>query len=267
MARYALKVPDSVKGTETVADVLEYARVHYKGVSFDDWKGTQSTQTSNEAQHLVNASYATQVLKWPYEWINSPENGKMLMAGRSGKGVGMTSQYLNAKSAKHKIAARGALHIGGGHGFGHPLYSGMAQKYAETIYGKYGLKIGSPIQWNVALEIMNGLRLWHKQFDRNPTILSSGLSVDQLSVSHGIVTHPGHSSPTSVITIAAHLIHKDDDDDYYINVQNPQAGTWNGGELVTITGSPGAAGGIMKVSGNYLPEKVGGGWWRIYLED
>ena len=289
MVRYARNVPETgpEKSKGTVNDVLAYAQKNFKnGVSFDDWKGSQSTSTSNEAQHLVNSSYATQTLKWPYALINSEKNGKMLMAGRSGKGVKMTPEYSKAKATKpggKGTPARGVLHIGGGYGFGHPHYSAMAQKYAESIYAKHGLTVGQDMSkhMHVADEIMDGLRAWHKQFDRDGSVISAGESVDTLSKSKPIFTHPGTTTPavsgsitasapaSPTVAISADYVHEDANGDYYFNRRsnNPDLALLTPGTTVSITPTADKAGGTMTVS-NHLPHQtMGGGWVRVFLDD
>ncbi len=196
MTRFAKDVPEDFKATHTVEQVLAEAS-KIKKVSFDDWKGHQADGTSQEAQHLVTSTFATTVLRWPYSEINCEDNGKMLLAGRGGKGTDTSGAYKKAKRERHPWAAsfpifssaaepaRGYRHIGS-KGFTHPRYSAMSEAYVRDYYSRNGLTIGQPIAHEHAKAIKQGLREWHKHGDR-----SSHSTIDEKAFSAPIGQESG----------------------------------------------------------------------------
>lgn len=160
--RYCKDVTPDAK--DTVNDVLAKAE-KIKGVSYHDWKGSQQNGDSQEAQHLISASYATKVLKLPYSYINSPENGKMLLAGRKGKGDKVPLKYSNAKKSRGKTPNRGLKHIK--RGIAHPRYEKSLRNYVNSFYLSQSLKIGQKITMAQFNALTSHLRIKHKQYDRN----------------------------------------------------------------------------------------------------
>ncbi|MCA6362909.1 MAG: hypothetical protein IM638_07710 [Bacteroidetes bacterium] len=169
---------DVVKNsTDTVNDVIAKAE-QKKGVSFANWKGSQSTGTGQEAQHLVSASYATKILRWPYEFINSEDNGKMLLAGRGGTQVNTNPQYTTAKQQSGKQPARGLFHIV--KGVAHNAYDKHLKAYVTQYYQQHGLTIGQDIPYVHKKAITDYLRAKHKEFDGVPN--PNSLGVDNLDL-------------------------------------------------------------------------------------
>ena len=177
IVRFCRSVSDEFKSKSTVNEVIAKA-AEYKRVGFKERKGSQAQHTGQEAQHLVTSSYATKVLKWPYEWINSDRNGKMLLAGRHSKNTDVSKAYKDAKyerssywfrprflGGKMATPARGMAHINEDR-LTHPDYSKMVAKLCEEYYAKNNLIIGTPISEHHAFAIMDILRKWHKAEDR-----------------------------------------------------------------------------------------------------
>lgn len=156
----------TIDPNKTVSEMLAEAK-KIKLISFEDWKGSQSTGDSQEAQHLVSATYATKVLRWPYSFINSKHNGKMLLAGRKGKGKSAPKKYLSAKSKRGKTSSRGLYHIV--KGIAHSRYERQLKQYIPNYYKKNGLVIGKKISNMHMQAIANYLRTQHKAFDGKTT--------------------------------------------------------------------------------------------------
>jgi hypothetical protein len=179
IVRFCKDVKEEEKAKLTVEEVIKKA-AEIKGCSFDAWKGSQANSTSNEAQHLVPASVGM-AERWPYEWINDARNGKMLLAGRQGKGVDTEQDYKNAKMARMSWyewlfasdagqPARGMVHIRSG--ISHPKYSAMVKEYIAD-YKKAKCRVGTrSMKKEQAYEIMDKLREWHKEEDRKTAFKS-----------------------------------------------------------------------------------------------
>jgi hypothetical protein len=185
---FTKKIPALFKSKHTVKEVIAEAEKTNKNVPFDKWKGTQADGTSREGQHLITSSFASKELKLPYELINGPENGMMLLSGRDGKGEGFTSEYIAAKSGRGKTPKEGIRHIGGGNGFAHPDYSKYSKDFVLSEYAKNNYTVGQAVPKAFILGIMAKLRAWHKQYDR------SGIKGSVDTESH---TLPGFTSLSS----------------------------------------------------------------------
>lgn len=179
---------------ETVQNVLDKAEKN-KGVSFQKWKGSQKTNDGQEAQHLVSASYASGTLKWPYSFINSEHNGKMLLAGRGGTQLNPSQEYINAKQQKGKLPNRGILHII--NGVAHNAYDKSLKQYVEDYYKKHGFTIGTSIPDANMKEITDYLREKHKEHDGKKTLLG----VDNLDLSAPLVSTHASSSSSGTIPV------------------------------------------------------------------
>lgn len=148
---------------DTVQDVLNKA-AKKKGLTFEEWKGSGKDGTLMEAQHLVSSSYATKTLKWPYWFINSVHNGKMLMAGRKTKGIKIPKKYIDAKKKRGKVPRRGLRHIT--KGIAHPGYDKKMKIYVQNYYKKNNLVIGSKVHSKHMRAITKHLRKAHRKKDR-----------------------------------------------------------------------------------------------------
>jgi hypothetical protein len=170
---------------KTVKQNLDEA-AKIKGISFDDWKGSQATNDNQEAQHLIPASLSKE-LKIPYAWINSPQNGKMLIAGRK-VSLGAPAKYVAAKAKRGKKPNRGIIHIE--KGVAHPHYNNKVEQYISKYYKDNQLTVGQPISHAHFKAITDHLRKMHKQYDTMVTASgqsNANMSVDRLDLNQLVV--------------------------------------------------------------------------------
>jgi hypothetical protein len=168
------KLPD-----DTVSDVLAKAKAGATGkrIAFSEWKGAKLTGDLQEAQHLVSSSYATNTLKWPYDWVNSKHNGKMLLSGR-GEFFAAPEKYAEKKGNEGKGVNRGLLHIT--NGVAHNTYDQKLDQYIRNYYAAHHLVMGAKIDKIHFFAITAHLRDKHKALDgqANP----HHLGVDDLTL-------------------------------------------------------------------------------------
>jgi hypothetical protein len=167
-------------------NLAEAAKI--KGISFDDWKGSQATKDNQEAQHLIPASFSKE-LKIPYAWINSPQNGKMLIAGRK-ISLSAPAKYITAKALRGKKPARGIVHIE--KGAAHPHYNKKVEEYIAQYYKDNHLKSGMPMPHVHFMAITNHLRKMHKQYDTKVDALgqtNANMFADRLNLNQPVVAN------------------------------------------------------------------------------
>jgi len=155
-ARYARNVKNRKQSWLKVRKESE----KLKKVPYKQWK------KNREAQHLIPASVG---MKYglPNSLINSPENGMMLLSGRSGSTT-FSKEYKTAKGKS--LGTRGKLmHVGYKNRIAHPDYNSLVEKEMDKLQKKHG----KTIPHTAAKTLMKQLRTRHRKADRGAKKLYS----------------------------------------------------------------------------------------------